>query len=123
MSSYYNSMLQPASGLKIIIIRIIDFWLQCGHGAETARSQLMAAPNLQMKQFLIFLFFLSIAGFGAQAQSKVLANIMGKVADSLNQQPLPDATISLVNAEDSSGAGFAIADKQGMFELKKYCRR
>jgi len=73
--------------------------------------------NLQMK-YVLFLAILFTPAIGAQAQSKLFGNISGKVIDTLNKQPLADATISLLNKDDSSGAGFAVADKQGLFELK-----
>lgn len=71
-----------------------------------------------MKIFLLLILILCTAGYSLQAQLKVSGIIKGSVFDATNKQPLPDATISMVTKEDSSGAGFAIAGKLGTFEIK-----
>ncbi|MEP7142728.1 MAG: outer membrane beta-barrel protein [Ferruginibacter sp.] len=68
---------------------------------------------------LLLLLLLFIAVNALPAQSKYPGIIKGKVIDSLNRQPLADATISLLSKDDSTGVGFAIADKQGVFEMKR----
>ncbi|WP_315817753.1 carboxypeptidase-like regulatory domain-containing protein [Paraflavitalea speifideaquila] len=50
--------------------------------------------------------------------TKVAGSIKGKVVDVLNNLPLPDATITMMNKADSSNIGFAVADKTGAFEIK-----
>lgn len=67
---------------------------------------------------LLLLLLLFTGNFILLGQSKISGIITGVVIDSSNMQPLPDATISLVTEKDSSGAGFAIADKQGVFQIK-----
>ena len=70
-----------------------------------------------MKQFILLLFlFTSINKLWAQ--SKKTGTIRGIVTDSIRKQPLTGATITLISKEDSSGAGFAVADKEGVFGLK-----
>ena len=70
-----------------------------------------------MKQFLLLIFLFTVLNT-INAQSKISGNIKGIVLDSVNRQPLINATISLLNKADSSGAGFAVADKDGAFEIK-----
>lgn len=53
----------------------------------------------------------------AQAQKNDGA-IKGKLVDSLNNQPVPDATVSVMNAKDSSLTTFTLTNKQGAFEVK-----
>jgi len=64
---------------------------------------------------IIFLLILLL--FTAQfltAQNKVT----GKVVDAVGKFPLADATVTLINPDDSSAAGFAVVDKSGLFEIK-----
>lgn len=70
-----------------------------------------------MKFFTSLFLFFALTNV-LPAQTKISGNIKGIVVDSLNGQPLPNATISLVSKDDSSGAGFAIAGKDGLFEIK-----
>ncbi|MBC7889473.1 MAG: outer membrane beta-barrel protein [Ferruginibacter sp.] len=70
-----------------------------------------------MKQLLL-LIILFTAYTALHAQSKKFGDIKGMVIDSLSKQPLTNATVSLFNKEDSTGEGFAVADKLGAFELK-----
>jgi len=72
-----------------------------------------------MKKFIYFIFLLMPCfAMQAKAQSKIAGSIKGIVIDSINQLPLSGATITLLNKEDSSGAGFAVSGKEGVFELK-----
>ncbi len=68
-----------------------------------------------MKYFtlLISLFFLSIA---ANAQKGGFA-LKGQLTDSLQKQQVGDATVSLVNAKDSSLVGFTRTDSAGRFRF------
>ncbi|MEO6733477.1 MAG: TonB-dependent receptor [Ferruginibacter sp.] len=70
-----------------------------------------------MKQLILIIFLFNVAS-ALQAQSKVSGIIKGKVIDSLNLLPLTDATVSLLTKEDSTGAGFAVVNKEGLFEIK-----
>ena len=44
--------------------------------------------------------------------------IKGILTDSSSKQPIPDATVSVINAKDSSLASFILSSKQGVFEIK-----
>lgn len=44
--------------------------------------------------------------------------VKGKLVDSTAKQPIADATVSLLNAKDSSLATFTLSNKQGVFEIK-----
>ena len=44
--------------------------------------------------------------------------IKGILTDSSSKQPIPDATVSVINAKDSSLASFILSSKQGAFEIK-----
>ena len=61
---------------------------------------------------LLFTLFIT-----AQAQ-KADGSIKGKLVDSTTKQPISDATVSLLNAKDSSLATFTLSNKQGVFEIK-----
>ncbi len=67
------------------------------------------------------LFTLSILLFAliitAQAQ-KFDGSIKGKLTDTAAKLPVPDATISVLNAKDSSLVTFTLSTKLGMFEIK-----
>lgn len=60
--------------------------------------------------FLVFLF-------SASAQ-KADGVIRGKLMDTTAKQPIADATVSVLNAKDSSLATFTLSNKQGAFEVK-----
>jgi uncharacterized membrane protein YgcG len=70
-----------------------------------------------MKLFTLTLLVL-LTGHCLLAQQKVTGSIKGKVVDVMNNLPLPDATVTITNKEDSSATGFAVTDKTGAFELK-----
>lgn len=53
----------------------------------------------------------------AQAQ-KADGSIKGKFIDTATKQPIVDATVSVLNAKDSSLATFTLSNKQGAFEVK-----
>ena len=44
--------------------------------------------------------------------------VKGKLVDSTSKQPVPDATVTVVNAKDSALANFMLSTKQGTFEIK-----
>lgn len=70
-----------------------------------------------MKKIFTFLAITLSLLTVAQAQ-KADGSIKGKLVDSLSKQPVPDATISVVNTKDSSLATFTLTNKQGGFEIK-----
>lgn len=61
---------------------------------------------------LIFSLFIT-----AQAQ-KADGSIKGKLVDTATKLPVSDATVSVLNAKDSSLATFTLSNKQGAFEVK-----
>ncbi len=64
---------------------------------------------------LSFLFFALI--ITAQAQ-KFDGSIKGKLMDTVTKLPIADATVSVLNAKDSSLATFTLSNKLGVFEVK-----
>lgn len=64
----------------------------------------------------IFTFLAITLSILAQAQ-KNDGTVKGKLVDSLTKLPIPDATVSVMNAKDSSLATFTLSNKQGMFEV------
>lgn len=70
-----------------------------------------------MRKILLAVIMLAWA-IPALSQKKALATIKGKIVDTTDNQPLKDATISLILKSDSSSAAFAISDAKGLFELK-----
>ncbi len=61
---------------------------------------------------LIFSLFIT-----AQAQ-KADGTIKGKLVDTASKLPVSDATVTILNAKDSSLATFTLSNKQGVFEVK-----
>ena len=64
---------------------------------------------------LSFLFFALVITAKAQ---KFDGSIKGKLIDTAAKQPIADATVSILNAKDSSLATFTLSNKQGIFEVK-----
>ena len=69
-----------------------------------------------MRNLFTLLFFCGFI-FSAQAQ-QTDGTIRGKLVDTLGQQPLSDATISILRVSDSSLVTFTLSNKQGSFEIK-----
>ncbi|HEX4875767.1 MAG TPA: TonB-dependent receptor, partial [Chitinophagaceae bacterium] len=70
-----------------------------------------------MKKILaLSLLFLGLLS-GSYAQ-KADGSIKGKIIDTAGKQPITGATVSLINAGDSSLATFTLSNKQGGFEIK-----
>lgn len=61
----------------------------------------------------VFVLFLS--SINAQRAD---GSIKGKLSDTTGKQPLSGATVSVINAKDSSLATFTLSNKQGSFEIK-----
>lgn len=66
---------------------------------------------------LLALLTLSLCFAGAYAQ-KADGSITGKLMDTTNKKPIADATVSLLNAKDSSLVTFTLSNKQGQFDIK-----
>jgi hypothetical protein len=64
---------------------------------------------------LTVFLFASICGF---SQKEVSGILRGKVIDTTGKQPLPDATIAVLDTKDSSSAGFTVSNDKGLFEVK-----
>jgi len=68
------------------------------------------------KIFILSLLFFALI-ITAQAQ-RFDGSIKGKLIDTAAKQPIADATVSILNAKDSSLATFTLSNKQGIFEVK-----
>ena len=64
------------------------------------------------------LFVLTISLFMAAKAQKTDGIIKGQLMDSSGKQPLADATITVLNAKDSSVTTFTLSNKMGVFEIK-----
>ena len=64
------------------------------------------------------LSLLVLALFTTTNAQKFDGSIKGKVVDTAAKQPIIDATVSVLNAKDSSLATFTLSNKQGIFEVK-----
>jgi hypothetical protein len=65
--------------------------------------------------YLTLLFLLFIVSANAQ---KADGSIKGKLTDTLGKQPINGATVSVLNAIDSTLTTFTLSNKQGVFEIK-----
>lgn len=70
-----------------------------------------------MKKIFTLSLLLSVIFIEANAQ-KADGTIKGKLVDSTSKQPISDATVSVMNAKDSSLATFTLTNKTGAFEVK-----
>ncbi|MEO7983847.1 MAG: carboxypeptidase-like regulatory domain-containing protein, partial [Bacteroidota bacterium] len=70
-----------------------------------------------MKKFFTLSILIFTLFFTAKAQ-KFDGSIKGKLIDTAAKQPIADATVSVLNAKDSSLATFTLSNKQGAFEVK-----
>ncbi len=70
-----------------------------------------------MKKIFTLLVLVAALFTTASAQ-KADGSIKGKLVDTTAKQPVPDATISVLNARDSSLVTFTLSNKQGVFEVK-----
>jgi len=66
---------------------------------------------------ILALLALSFGFYSSYAQ-KADGSITGKLVDTASKQPISDATVSLVQAKDSSLVTFTLTNKQGLFEIK-----
>lgn len=71
-----------------------------------------------MKPFLFFLFFAILCTHYTWAQTQPQGQIKGHLTDQATQQPLADATVSLLRAKDSSMAQTTFTGKDGAFSLQ-----
>ena len=70
-----------------------------------------------MKKIFTFSVLFIALVITAKAQ-KYDGNIKGKLIDTAAKQPIADATVSVLNAKDSSLATFTLSNKLGVFEVK-----
>src|SRR5258706_2384152 len=70
-----------------------------------------------MRKALALFTFTVLASCAVMAQ-KTDGSIKGKLTDTASRQAITDATISLINAKDSSLVTFTLSTKQGLFEIK-----
>lgn len=66
----------------------------------------------------ISLLFLALGIVTTSMAQKAEGIVKGKLVDSTSKQPIPDATVTVVNAKDSALANFMLSTKQGTFEIK-----
>jgi len=66
------------------------------------------------------LFALTISLFMDANAQKADGNIKGQLMDTAGKQPIADATISVLNAKDSSVTTFTLSNKLGVFEVKVF---
>ena len=71
-----------------------------------------------MNKILFSLLLIPCFGFQMEAQNPGAGVIRGKIVDTSSRQSLGSATISLLNAKDSSILAEAEAEKNGQFEIK-----
>lgn len=74
----------------------------------------MIASRLVLKRFLLSALLIGHCSLFIKAQS-----IRGAVVDSLTRKPLPEASVSLLSARDSSLVTFGITDGEGRFVFPK----
>jgi len=72
--------------------------------------------TIMKKIFTLFILAISMIN-SAQAQGTD-GSIKGKLIDTAAKQPISDATVSVINAKDSSVVSYTLSDKQGAFEIK-----
>jgi outer membrane receptor protein involved in Fe transport len=82
------------------------------HYLQENRSRMTLKDLLMQKTFLVFIIIVIAQQAAAQKFS-----VKGEVLDTLNN-PLPSATVLLMNAADSTLVNFGVSDTNGMFELK-----
>ena len=70
-----------------------------------------------MRKFALFVLVAALISTSSHAQ-KPQAQIRGKLIDTVSKQPIQDATISLMNATDSSLVTFTLTNKEGHFEFR-----
>lgn len=70
-----------------------------------------------MKKIFTLSTLLLVFVFTANAQ-KADGSVKGKLADTISKQPLAEATVTLLDAKDSSVITYTLTNKQGLFELK-----
>lgn len=66
---------------------------------------------------ILAILALSLVFYSSYAQ-KADGSITGKLIDTASKQPISDATVSLLQAKDSSLVTFTLTNKQGLFEIK-----
>jgi hypothetical protein len=72
-----------------------------------------------MKTIFFSLLFIMLRTFHALPQENGQGMIKGVLRDSLTQQPLPDASVVLLHARDSSVAGSTFTDAKGNFGINR----
>lgn len=70
-----------------------------------------------MGKVVVLTVFCVLTSMAVLAQ-KADASIKGKLIDTAAKQGIADATLSLINAKDSSLITFTLSNKQGIFEIK-----
>jgi len=66
--------------------------------------------------FTLLLILLGIAA-GAQAQKRVSGSVQGKLIDTLYQEVLSDATVTVLHSADSAVVAYTLANDKGIFQI------
>src|SRR5687767_8535484 len=69
-----------------------------------------------MKKILLLLAFLA-GVFGASAQNRINGTVKGKLTDTVYKESFSEASVSVIR-QDSSIAGYSLANTRGEFEVK-----
>src|SRR6266496_2922761 len=72
--------------------------------------------TIMKKIFTLTILTISLVNI-TQAQ-RADGSIKGKLIDTAAKQPISDATVSVINAKDSSVVSYSLSDKQGVFEIR-----
>ena len=68
--------------------------------------------------YALVTLILVLISSSVSAQNKVNGSIKGKLADTVFKETLAEATVTVLDAKDSSVIGFALANARGEFEVK-----
>ena len=78
-------------------------------------SNLRPLPSIMRNLYSLFALLFLTLSLNAQ---KVDGSIRGRILDSASVQPVAGATVSLMQASDSSLVTFTVSNKNGQFEFK-----
>lgn len=82
------------------------------------RFSLSITAQTSLMKKIFTLLFLLLAASSAFAQAKNAGTVKGKLLDSLSKQNLKDATISILNSQDSSLIAYGLSKADGSFTIE-----
>src|SRR5215831_10547734 len=80
--------------------------------------RLTSYTSFTLMRKILMLFMAGLLSLASLKAQKADGSITGKLTDTAAKQPLSGATVSLLNAKDSSLVTFTLTNKQGVFEIK-----